>query len=123
MMLMRRIASAFVGVYAFSCIGALVTVKLIGSGATAGAIVTGVVALIGAYGGWTEGKKLVDWSTQERRDAIIGWGIVIAIIGAVVSGLVPMPWTIPAAAAWVLITVLTCRALLVDSASSSSPES
>jgi len=57
MMLMRRIASAFVGAYAFSCIGALVTVKLIGSGATAGAIVTGVVALIGAYGRMDRGQE------------------------------------------------------------------
>lgn len=123
MMKTRRIAGGFAVAYGLSWVAALICAKVLDLGQTAGLIVIALAALVGGWIGWTQTESLVEWSAGERRDAIIGWGVVIAIIGAVLSGFVPMPWTILAALAWVILVAIVCRALLASSAPERAPAS
>lgn len=116
MMRLRRMAGGFVVAYAFSWIAAFTCVKVLGLAQAASVVITVLAALAGGWAGWLQTESLVEWSARERRDAVIGWSVVIAIVGAVLSGLVPMPWTVLAALTWVIIVAVVSRALLTSPA-------
>ena len=49
--------------------------------------VLGVVALsvatVGGLTGWARARALQPMESQERRDAVLGWGIVGVLVGAI----------------------------------------
>jgi len=76
-----------------------------------------VGALLGGYRGHRAAKHLEPRTRREDRDAVIGWSVVVVLIGVVVSLALPMPWVVAAACAWTLVVAVGARALLTSALS------
>lgn len=63
-----------------------------GLGGIALAFVALALALLGACCGWARAQELTPLESQERRDAILGWSIVGALIGAIAIGALISVW-------------------------------
>ena len=70
--------------------------------------------VLGALAGHREGRRLEPFEGQEHRDAVIGWGIVLAIVGVLASFLLPLPWAAIAAGTWLVLAAIVGAALLDD---------
>jgi len=76
----RRAATVFGGVWV-----GLWLARIVGWVAGLDGAALGLVALllgiIGGLVGWAEARKLRPMGSQERRDAVLGWGIVGLLVG------------------------------------------
>lgn len=79
---LRRVAAVVGGVYAVSWGTAVVhwTTGLEGLVLLPFAL---VFAGVGAVVGWRNARSLTRWTTQERRDAIVGWSFVLCLIALI----------------------------------------
>ncbi len=111
--LLRRVAAVLAGAYVASWIPAL-AIKFLDLGPTVGWPLLVAGAVLGGYGGYREGLRLVPLDSQEHGDAVIGWSLVLAAIGVIVSFLLPAPWHFAAAVAWVLLVVFVGRTLMAS---------
>lgn len=66
-----------------------------------------VAALIGGALSITEAREVQPMPAGERRDTILGWGALVGGVAAVACLFIPMPWGAVAAAAVVVVTVVS----------------
>lgn len=119
-MTLRRASAVIVGAYVVMWLPAIF-VRLVHVPDIAAIALLVVGGAIGAFGGYHEGRTLAPFSGREHRDAVIGWSILLVPIGAITSFLLPIPWAIIAAAAWVIAVVLVAHSLLAGAPADSSP--
>ncbi|HWT93456.1 MAG TPA: hypothetical protein VN238_10700 [Solirubrobacteraceae bacterium] len=79
---LRRIAAVVVGVWTASW-GTAIVHWLTGLEGIVLLPVAVAFAALGAAVGWQNARSLERWTSQERRDAIVGWSFVLALIGLV----------------------------------------
>src|SRR4051812_32227006 len=77
---LHRAAAVFGGVY-FGLFVAQVVHWVTGLERLGLAVLALVLAAIGAAAGWANAKELTPWTEQERRDSMIGWSVVVFLVG------------------------------------------
>jgi hypothetical protein len=89
---LRRAAAVFGGVY-FGLFVAQVVHWVTGLERLGLAVLALVFAGVGAAAGWSNAKALIPFTDQERRDSIIGWSVVVVLVGVCVVGYLVETWT------------------------------
>jgi hypothetical protein len=79
---LRRIAAVVAGVWT-ALWGAAIVHWITGLGGAALLPVAVAFAALGALLGWRSAQSLPAWTSQEGRDAIIGWSVLLCLIALV----------------------------------------
>ena len=108
MLLVRRVAAVLSGVYMTLWVPGVLA-RLFDPPAVVLYPLAAVAVGLGAVAGFREGRRLEPHERQEHRDAVIGWGIVLGIIGVLVAFVLPLPWAVVAALGWIVVAAIVAR--------------
>jgi hypothetical protein len=105
---LRRVAAALVGAYLALWVPAI-AVKVFDLDPSVGWPLAIVAAVLGSLAG--SQQALEPFDSQEHRDSVIGWSVILGIIGVSLTLVLPVLWAVPAALAWVALVVFAARSL------------
>jgi len=105
----RRAAAVVGGAYVATWVPAL-AVTFLDLGPAVGWPLLVAAVLLGGYAGHRQRLDPID--AQEHRDGVIGWSVVLALIGGIVAQFLPVPWNLVATVAWLAVVMITARTLL-----------
>ncbi len=105
MLTFRRVVQAACGLWAGAWIGRIAFDWLLGLDGAALLAGQLACALIGGVVMWLDSRTLRPWRPAERRDAIVGWGLLIGLVVAFGSLLLPTPWGLIAAPTVLVVLV------------------
>jgi hypothetical protein len=89
---LRRGTAVFGGVY-FGLLVAQVVHWVTGLQRLGLLVLALVLAGMGAAAGWANAKELTPLTVQERRDSIVGWSVVVVLVGVCLVGYLVENWT------------------------------
>jgi hypothetical protein len=108
-LLLRKIGTVLLSAWCLAWIGRAIFDWILGLEGAAVTVPVIIAALLGAAIGASEARDLEPWAPSKRRDAIIGWGTVIAVVAVIACLAIPMPWGAIAAVTVAVAAIVVLR--------------
>jgi hypothetical protein len=106
MLALRKLWTVLAGAWAAAIVARAVLdwiLGLQGAGVSAGIL---AAAALGGLMSLGPARQVQPMDAGERRDSILGWGALVGVVASVACLFLPLPWSLLAAVAVLVLTVL-----------------
>jgi hypothetical protein len=113
MLILRRLATVLLGAWMGGTAARALLEWALGLRGTWVLVAILVATVLGGLASLDAARKVEPMAPGERRDAILGWGVVVALVGVAACFALPVPWAVIAAAAVVGLAIVALRPFAV----------